>query len=151
MPHVRLARPLLEILMSSNLSDTRFKTTANGQRLRWSPPATKVQIGMVNRVLSRKLAAITPESKLVLAMITQAIADCHERDDRDRHDARRFLTSRRLDFWCDLLDIEAEFVRMVAVRSGFLVDESLLWTPVIKMRRRLFKSAPTMAGAHAGL
>ena len=137
--------------MSPNISDTRFKTTANGKRLRWSPPATKVQIGMVNRVLSRKLAAITPESRLVLAMITQAIADCHERDDRDRHDARRFLTSRRLDFWCDLLDIEAEFVRMIAVRSGFLVDESQLWTPVTKLRRRPSQSTSTTAGAHAGL
>lgn len=70
MPHVRLARPLLEILMSSNLSDTRFKTTADGRR-RWSPPATKVQIGMVSRVLSRKLVAIAPESRVGIAMITR--------------------------------------------------------------------------------
>lgn len=137
--------------MSTNYSDTRFKTSPGGQRLRWSPPAPKVHIGMVSRVLTRKLMEgmeDLPEARLVIALIVQAIADCHERDDRDRHDARRFLASRRLDFWCELLGIEADFVRMVAVRSGYLVDEEKLWVPV-KHSRRSPRSTNAGVTAHA--
>ena len=137
--------------MSTNYSDTRFKTAPDGQRLRWSPPAPKVHIGMITRVLTRKLMEgmeDMPEARMVIAVIVQAIADCHERDDRDRHDARRFLASRRLDFWCELLGIEADFVRMVAVRSGYLVDEEKLWTPV-KRSRRSRQSTSAEVSAHA--
>lgn len=137
--------------MSTNYSDTRFRTAPDGQRLRWSPPAPKVHIGMVSRVLTRKLMEEMedlPEARLAIAMIVQAIADCHERDDRDRHDARRFLVTRRLDFWCDQLDIEVGFVRMVAVRSGYLVEEKKLWTPVTRSRRP-HQSANSGVTAHA--
>lgn len=89
--------------MSTNYSDTRFKTSPDGQRLRGSPPAPKVHVGMITRVLTRKVMEgmeDMPEARMVIAVIVQAIADCHKRDDRDRHDARRFLASKRLDFWC---------------------------------------------------
>ena len=48
----------------------------------------------------------------------------------------------------ELLGIEADFVRMVAVRSGYLADEEKLWVPV-KHSRRSPRSTNAGVTAHA--
>jgi hypothetical protein len=151
MPHVRLARPLLESIMNATPTPPRFKRTADGQRWRWSPPPPLVRIGLITRVLMRQPLMPTPEARLVVAIIVQAISDCIEGNDREREDARRFLRSDRLDYWSNLLGIEAALVRQVAMRAGYLIDESALWQPVTRQRKRPLPAEKKTARQHAGL
>lgn len=97
----------------------------------WSPTRPRIGIQAVQRVLLRHVATVNPESKLWVAMIAQAIGDAIGRDDNQRHRARRFLVSSSgLAFWCDLIGIEIDFVREVAAKAGYLVDEDALWKPI---------------------
>lgn len=137
--------------MNATPPPPRFKRTADGQRWRWSPPPPLVRIGLINRVLMRQLIMPTHEACLVVAIIVQAISDCIEGNDREREDARRFLRSERLDYWANLLGIEAASVRLVAVRAGYLIDEAALWQPVTRQRQRPLPAAKTTARQHAGL
>ncbi len=105
----------------------------------WAPVRPLIGIQAVQRVLLRHVGAVCPETKLWVAMIAQSIGDAIGRDDNQRHRARRFLVSDSgLAFWCDLIGIDLDFVREVAAKSGYLVNEDALWKPIksAKSRRR---------------
>lgn len=120
-------------------ANSKIRFNAQGGMEVWSPARPRIGIQAVQRVLLRHVATVCPETKLWVAMIAQAIGDAIGRDDNQRHRARRFLVSSPcLVFWCDLIGIEIDFVREVAAKAGYLVDEDALWQPVkaAKTRRR---------------
>jgi len=131
----------------------KIRRSASGQMERWAPPPPRISVPAVQRLLLRHVAKVSPEAKLWVAMISQAMGDAISRDDNQRQRARRFLTSgTRLVFWCELLGIELGFVREVAIRTGYLVDEDALWQ---QMRSAKGKRGPCTQlmkeAAHAGL
>ncbi len=118
-------------------ANAKIRFNAQGGMEVWSPTRPRIGIQAVQRVLLRHVATVCPETKLWVAMIAQAIGDAIGRDDIQRHRARRFLVSSSgLAFWCDLIGIEIDFVREVAAKAGYLVDEDALWSPVKQAKSR---------------
>ncbi len=119
----------------------------------WSPVRPHIGVQAVQRILMRHVSIICPESELWTAVIAQAINDTLNANDLQRQRARRFLTrSQYLDFWCHLIGIEIDFVREVATKAGYLVDEDALWKPVKSAARRSRRQTPKVQEAvHAGL
>jgi hypothetical protein len=131
----------------------KTRRTAAGQRERWAPRPPRIGLLAVQKLLLRHVVMVCPETRLWVAMISQAMGDAIGRDDNQRHRARRFLTSdTQLAFWCELLGIDLGFVREVAIKAGYLVDEDLLWQ---LMKPANAKRAPCTQlmteDAHAGL
>jgi hypothetical protein len=109
----------------------KIRFNAQGGMEMWSPARPHIGIQAVQRVLLRHVVTVCPETKLWVAMIAQAIGDAIGRDDNQRHRARRFLVSGSgLGFWCDLIGIDLDFVREVAAKAGYLVNEDALWKPI---------------------
>jgi len=122
-------------------ANSKIRFNAQGGMEVWSPTRPRIGIQAVQRVLLRHVATVCPETKLWVAMIAQAMGDAIGRDDNQRRHARHFLVSGPgLAFWCDLIDIDLGFVREVAAKAGYLVDEDALWMPVkaVKTRRNSF-------------
>ncbi len=118
-------------------TNTKIRFDAQGGMEVWSPTRPHIGIQAVQRVLLRHVATVCPETKLWVAMIAQAIGDAIGRDDNQRHRARRFLVSGSgLAFWCDLIGIDLDFVREVAAKADYLVDEDALWSPVKQAKSR---------------
>jgi hypothetical protein len=107
----------------------------------------------VQRLLLRHVAQVSPETKLWVAMIVQAMSDAISRDDTQRHRARRFLIhGMRLAFWCELIGLDVGFVREVAIKAGYLVHEDALWKPLKPARTKRATRTQNMTEAeHAGL
>lgn len=73
------------------------------------------------RMLRRHMAVDTPESRLVLAVLVQSIQDCVNRDSAEvRCSARQFLLGPELGPWCELIGLDADFLRQVAREAGYL-------------------------------
>lgn len=120
-------------------ANAKIRFNAQGGMEVWAPARPRIGIQAVQRVLLRHVAMVCPETKLWVAMIAQAMGDAIGRDDNQRRRAHRFLTSGSgLAFWCDLIGIDLGFVREVAIKTGYLVDEDALWKPVkaAKTKRR---------------
>lgn len=120
-------------------ANPKIRFDAEGRMEVWAPARPRIGVQAVQRVLLRHVATVCPETKLWVAMIAQAMNDAIGRNDLQRHRAHRFLASSPdLAFWCDLIGIELAFVREVAAKAGYLVDEDALWQPVkaAKTRRR---------------
>lgn len=94
------------------------------------PPKPLVGIRAIEKVLNRHTAVSCPESRLVVALIGQAIFDCLTPCSRPRREARRFVLGDELGFWCDLVGLNADFVRFVAKKAGYLADEASHGHPV---------------------
>lgn len=97
---------------------------------RWCPPKPLVCVHPIEKVLNRHTFLVTPESRLVVAVIARAIGDCLSLSVRPRREARRFLLGDDLTLWCDLVGLHPDFVRFVARKAGYLADEKAHWQKV---------------------
>ena len=85
-------------------------------------PRPLVSIRVIERLLLRHATGPTPEKRLIVAVICQAMVDsrCGSRD--DRRTAQDFLRSGVLDGWANLVDLHPAFVREVARKTHYLPD-----------------------------
>lgn len=97
---------------------------------RWCPPKPLVGLPAIEKVLGRHTFLVTPESRLVVAVIARAIGDCLSLARGVRREARRFLLGDDLALWCDLVGLHPDFVRFVARKAGYLADEKAHWQKV---------------------
>lgn len=83
----------------------------------------------IERVLLRLIPSVsaareaTGEHLLVVAVIRQAFSDCCLADKHIRREAADFLRGHgggSLNFWCSAVGINAEFVREMAEKAGYL-------------------------------
>jgi hypothetical protein len=82
----------------------------------------------IERVLLRLIPSVsaareaTGEHLLVVAVIRQAFSDCCLADKHIRREAMDFLRGHggALEFWCSAVGINAEFVREMAEKAGYL-------------------------------
>lgn len=92
---------------------------------RFRPPKPLVGITAIERVLNRHTALDCGEARLVVAVIAHAIGDCLDPANALlRRQARRFVLGPDLAVWCDLVGLEADFVRFLARKAGYLVEEA---------------------------
>ena len=80
----------------------------------------------IERLLLRHVSLICPESRLCVSVIKQAFVDLCSSSWGIRRDARRFFHDGRLTFWCDLVDLDPEFVREIALKTGYLPEPETL-------------------------
>ena len=96
-------------------------------------PRTRPLVGLacLEKVLLRQASGPEPEKKLAVAVICRAIADC--RSDvrgpdvvpagRDsalvQRQAVRFMQSSSLDAWASAFDLDARFIRELAIKTGY--------------------------------
>ena len=114
---------------------------------RWRPPKPLVGQRALEKVLNRHTAVRCPESRLVVAVIGQAIFDCLTPCSRPRREARRFVLGDALTTWCDLVGLNPDFVRLVAKKAGYLADETRHGQPVrTKARVSTTSSTPNTEG-----
>ncbi len=98
---------------------------------RWMPPKPLVGLQAIEKVLNRHTFLVTPESRLVVAVLARAIHDSLSLSNRRmRREARRFLLGDDLTLWCDLVGLHPDFVRFVARKAGYLADEKAHWEKV---------------------
>ena len=97
---------------------------------RWSPPKPLVGVHPIEKMLNRHAFLVTPESRLVVAVIARAIGDCLSLGRSVRREARRFVLGDDLGLWCDLVGLHPDFVRFVARKAGYLADEKAHWQKV---------------------
>ena len=97
---------------------------------RWSPPKPLVGVHPIEKMLNRHTFLVTPESRLVVAVIARAIGDCLSLGRSVRREARRFVLGDDLGLWCDLVGLHPDFVRFVARKAGYLADEKAHWQKV---------------------
>jgi hypothetical protein len=83
-------------------------------------PQPLVGIRAIERMLLRHTVTPTPEVRLVVAMICQAMADCVVGGPLARADAESFMHDWRLDAWADAVGLNPEFVREVATKALYL-------------------------------
>lgn len=83
-------------------------------------PQPLLRIQAIERLLLRHVHAHIPEVRLIVAVICQAIADCAVGSDRERAEARQFMRGEQLNTWAALVDLKPDFVREVAVKTGYL-------------------------------
>jgi hypothetical protein len=90
-----------------------------------------VGLACLEKVLLRQASGPEPEKKLAVAVICRAIADC--RSDmrgpdavpagRDsalvQRQAIRFMQSTALDAWASAFDLDARFIRELAIKTGY--------------------------------
>jgi len=113
---------------------------------RWMPPKPLVGQQAIEKVLNRHTFLVTPESRLVVAVLGCAIHDSLSLSKgRMRGEARRFLLGDDLTLWCDLVGLHPDFVRFVARKAGYLADEKAHWEKVpVKVPIKVpLPSAPT--------
>ncbi len=117
---------------------------------RWAPPKPLVGVHPIEKMLNRHTFLVTPESRLVVAVIARAIGDClSPGNKRQRREARRFLLSDDLTLWCDLVGLHPDFVRFVARKAGYLADEKAHWQKVpIKVPVLVPPPDPGIATSH---
>ena len=116
---------------------------------RWAPPKPLVGVHPIEKMLNRHTFLVTPESRLVVAVIARAIGDCLSLSVRPRREARRFLLGDDLTLWCDLVGLHPDFVRFVARKAGYLADEKAHWQKVpIKVPVLAPSPDPGIAASH---
>jgi len=116
---------------------------------RWAPPKPLVGVHPIEKMLNRHTFLVTPESRLVVAVIARAIGDCLSLSVRPRREARRFLLGGDLGVWCDLVGLHPDFVRFVARKAGYLADEKAHWQKVpIKVPVLAPSPDPGIAASH---
>ena len=97
-------------------SDTRF--------IKSSDSIVKANFGMLEKVLLRNIAKIsdtpTPEQRLLVAVIAQAINDLKISHDKTRREAEEFMNSDVLKKYTELLGMEVSAVFDIARKSGYM-------------------------------
>lgn len=83
-------------------------------------PKPLVGMRVIERLLLRHVFAPVPEAKLIVAVICQGISDVVSTDEYIRRRANRFLLSDRFNYLANLVDLNPEFVREVAIKSRYL-------------------------------
>jgi hypothetical protein len=116
------------------MTASQLQRAATGQRARQRPPARArplVSVGCLRRVLLRQASGPEPEKKLAVAVICQAIEDCRPdlRTSLTGSDARhraiaqrqaiRFMQGTALDAWASAFDLDARFIRELAIKTGY--------------------------------
>jgi hypothetical protein len=90
------------------------------QHARADLPPPLVKIHAIERMFLRHALGPTPEKRLVVAVICQALVDARTGSRHEQRTARRFLGGPDLDAWADLVGLPAAFVRDVAIRTHYL-------------------------------
>ena len=118
---------------------------------RWTPPKPLVGLQAIEKVLNRHTFLVTPESRLVVAVLARAIHDSMSLSNRRmRREARRFLLGDDLALWCDLVGLHPDFVRFVARKAGYLADEKAHWQKVpIKVPVQAAPAEPVVSASSA--
>ena len=118
---------------------------------RWTPPKPLVGLQTIEKVLNRHTFLVTPESRLVVAVLARAIHDSLNLSNRRmRREARRFLLGDDLMLWCDLVGLHPDFVRFVARKAGYLADEKAHWQKVpIKVPVQAAPAEPVVSASSA--
>lgn len=102
-------------------------------------PAPLVRIRAIERVLQRIATGPPAESRLGIAVITQAILDSRSPVNAIQRSAREFLWGRGMEAWAGAIDLNPKFVRELAVRTYYLPPRSPAPTatkPANKRRNR---------------
>ena len=89
-------------------------------------PRPLVATKAVERLLLRQVDSVCPEARLCAGVIKQAFIDLCSSSCGIRGDARRFFHDGRLTFWCGLIDLNPEFVREIALKTGYLPERQTL-------------------------
>jgi hypothetical protein len=118
----------------------------------WCPPKPLVGLATVEKILSRQSVIHCAESRLVIAVIGRGVVDCLCTDDEFvRRDARRFILGSNLARWTSLVGLNPEFVRMIALKSGYLADEDKYFKRKRVKVRMEPENAPALpSGQHTG-
>lgn len=90
-------------------------------------PPPRVGIHVIERLLLRHvnapLGGPVSEQRLVVAVICQALVDACCGTRGERRDAKRFLRGPDLVVWAARVDLHHEFIREVAIKTNYLLDE----------------------------
>lgn len=100
-------------------------------------PPPLVRMPAIARMLLRNTDDRTPEARLVVAVICQAMIDARVGTMDDSRTARAFLTSKQLDPWADLVGLNPAFVREVAVKTHYLPEPPAKKASTHKRPRRM--------------
>lgn len=74
----------------------------------------------LERLLLRHVDLLGPESRLCVSVIKQVFVDLCGSSHFVRCDAQRFFCDGRLEAWCELVAFTPEFIREIAVKTGYL-------------------------------
>lgn len=84
------------------------------------PQKPELSPATLERLMRRHLEVISPDARLFLAVIVQALRDCRAHSRDVRRDARRFFSDGRMHGFADYIGINPDFVREVASKAGYL-------------------------------
>lgn len=115
---LRMDAALLESVMNAPAPAFDILTAKRGRR--GNRPL--VGTSAIERMFHRHVRFVSPEARLCVNVIRQAFVDLCGPSHEARRDARRFFRDGRLEAWCDLLDLNPEFVREVAIKTGYLPE-----------------------------
>lgn len=87
-------------------------------------PRPLVGIRAIERLLLRHAIGPTPEKRLIVAVICQAMVDSRCGNKDELRSGRSFLEGRDLDAWAALIDLNPVFLREVARKTHYLPHES---------------------------
>jgi hypothetical protein len=82
-----------------------------------------ITASLVERLLMRHVDFVSPESRLIVAVIKQGFIDLNAPSEHLRREACKFFKDDRLGLWSERVGISAHFVREIAVKGGFLPME----------------------------
>lgn len=130
-------------------------------------PRPLVSMDCLRQVLLRKASGPEPEKKLAVAVICQAIEDCRidpraaPKPSKDRfgstasearyqavvqHQAIRFMQGEALDAWASAFELDARFIRELAIKTGYWQEP---WEAQWEVVRDASGQAATTASATA--
>lgn len=84
------------------------------------PAQPLVRISAIFQMLSRQAQPQCPESNLVVGVICQAIYDCLHANHVEKCRAWNFMHDQRLDIWAGTVSLDANFIREVALKTGYM-------------------------------
>ena len=79
---------------------------------------------LLERLLLRHVDHVSAESRLCVAVIKQAFIDLCAASPHLRVEARRFFHDGHLDVWCDRVGLSPDFMREIALKTGYLPAHS---------------------------
>lgn len=87
------------------------------------PAEPLVKISTIFRMFSRQAQPQCSESNLVVGVICQAIYDCLYATHVEKSRAWNFLQDERLHVWASTVSLDADFIRDVALKTGYMGKE----------------------------
>lgn len=93
------------------------------ERAKADLPRPLIGIRAIERLLLRHATGPTPEKRLIVAVICQAMVDARSSNKDELYSGRAFLQGHDLDAWADLVDLNPAFLREVARRLHYLPHE----------------------------